>query len=319
MKFIAAFVLVVAMGLAKSASAQVAGVALKSQWFTGSLEAPSPALPKAGLLAVEPYAIYTADTGAYDDQGHFHSTPTDLNQTDLLLVLKYGITDRLSIEALPSAAHSRNGHASATGIGDLPVELEYRLKDLNSKTGAPSVTFDLGMSFPTGDYDRLHIPLDGLGSGAFTLKEGVVVQSLFETPGNHPLRLRVYGAAYEPVAKVSVDDLSVYGTSLGFRGQALPGDSAVLGLGAGYSLSRRVVLALDVAENYSEGFEVNGVDAQGVFVRTNGASSSSLGIAPAIEYSWSGKIGVIAGVEFSAAGRNSLAYVAPQIALSMAF
>jgi hypothetical protein len=38
-----------------------------------------------------------------------------------------------------------------------------------------------------------------------------------------------------------------------------------------------------------------------------------------VEYNWSDNVGVIAGVEFSAAGRNTSSYVAPQIALAMAF
>jgi len=300
-------------------AAQVGGVALKSQWFTGSLEAPSPALSQTGLLAVEPYLIYTDDKGIYDDQGHYHATSGNLDQSQLLVVLKYGLTDRLSIEALPSVTYASQNHTNATGIGDLPVELEYRLIDQNNKTGAPSMTAELGVSLPTGGYDHLHAAVDGFGSGAYMLKEGLLFQSLFETSGNHPVRIRGYVAAYQPLARVNLDDISTYGTDQGFHGHVGPGDSAVIGIGAGYAFTQRWVAAIDVVETYSDGFKLAGTNAGGAMVASRSSSSRSLGLAPAIEYNWSGKIGVIAGVEFSAGGRNTPAYVSPQVALSMAF
>ena len=52
-----------ATGIAGNACAQVAAPdvppnAAPNQWFTGSLEAPSPALPQAGMLALEPYFVF---------------------------------------------------------------------------------------------------------------------------------------------------------------------------------------------------------------------------------------------------------------------
>ena len=294
---------------------------VQDQWFTGSLEAPSPALPKAGLLAIEPYAIYTGNTGAYSSSWAHYSVPHDLNQLDSETVIKYGITDRLSVQALPSFAYSWNDQttSSGVGLGDLPVELEYRLNEMDRKTGAPSVTLELGMNFPTGAYDRLSRPLNGLGSGAFTAKEGIVIQSLFDTWGNHPMRLRLFGAVYEPVANVSVQDASVYGTAQGFRGQAAPGISADVGLGIEYGLNQRWVLAMDLVQNYADGAHLKGAEMGGALVNTTGPGGMSFALAPAIEYNWSGSLGVIAGVAFSVAGRNSSSYIAPQIAISKAF
>ena len=293
--------------------------AVQAQWFTGSLEAPSPALPKAGLLAVEPYLVYTNNTGAYGDGWRHYAVPNDVESVESLTVLKYALTDRLSIEALPSFTHAWNHGASATGLGDLPTELEYRFNDENNRTGAPSVTAELGLSFPSGQYQRLSTPLAGLGSGAYTLKEGLLLQSLFDTADHHPVRLRVYGAVFEPVENVSVQDISVYGTTAGFKGHVAPGVSEEVGIGAGYALDERWVLAFDLVGNNASAFDLHGEEASGEVVHLRGSTSSSVAVAPAIEYNWSGNIGVIAGVEFSAGGRNTSSYVAPQIALSMAF
>jgi hypothetical protein len=301
------------------AQAQVADAAVRAQWFTGSLEAPSPALPKAGLLAIEPYLIFQDNLGSFDKGGARHSSQDVVHQAISVTVFKYAITDRLSIEALPSFVNVRNDQTRVTGLGDLPAELEYRFSDENGKTGLPSVTVALGGNLPLGRYDGLNTPLDGLGSGAYTVKESVVLQSLFDTWGHHPARVRVYGAAHQPTGDVSLHDVSVYGTAQGFRGHATPGGSGVVGIGAGYAFTQRWVLAFDVHQKFSRGARLNGVDVSGTSVNTTGALSRHASVAPAMEYNFSGRMGLIAGVEFSIAGRSSSSYVAPQIALSMVF
>ena len=147
-------------------------------------------------------------------------------------MFKIGISDRLSLEVLPSFAHVWNYQTSVTGMGDLPVEFEYRFNNENNETGFPSVTASVGVSFPIGDYEHLQAPLDGLSSGAYTLKQELLLQSLFYTPGQHPLRLRLYGVAFESVTNVPVLDMSVYGTEEGFVVHAAPGVAAVVSLGA---------------------------------------------------------------------------------------
>lgn len=276
-------------------------------------------MPKAGILAIEPYVIYTTNTGAYDDRGRHQSVANDLRQAESVTVFKYAITDRLSIEVLPSVAHTWNNQDRANGIGDLPVELEYRFNDENNKTGFPSVTASLGITFPTGQYDHLSSPVNGLGSGAHTAKQGILLQSLFDTSGHHPVRLRFYGAAFEPLADVSVQDVSVYGTPEGYRGHAKPGFAIAFGVGGGYALDERWVLAMDLVDNKTYGLRLAGADIAGHVIQTLGNRSSSVAVAPAVEYNFSGYVGLIAGVEFSVAGRNASSYVAPQFAISMAF
>ncbi len=294
---------------------------VQDQWFTGSLESPSPAIPKAGILGVEPYLIFQGNNGTYDANWARHSVQHDSSQIQEATLLKYSITDQLSVQAVPVFAFTWNGQTTSQGvrIADLPIEFDYRVINQNNKTGAPSVTFILGMSFPTGEYERLHSGLDGLGSGAFTAKEGVLLQSLFDTWDDHPLRLRFWGSVYEPLANAPVHDVSVYGTSQGFQGNALPGISTQAGIGAEYGLNQRWVLALDVVGNYADTAHLSGTDGYGNLVHTNLASSTSLALAPALEYNWSDTLGIIGGVEFSAAGRNSASYIAPQIALNLAF
>ncbi len=315
-----AFALAIA-GWARTASADGQIDADVKQWFTGPLIAPSPALPVARLLAVEPYVIYSDTTGAFGANGGRTSRPHAANHSLFVFAIKYAITKRLTVAITPSLAYQTNGAlpVGAIGVGDLPVELEYRFKNGNGKTGSPSVTFDLGVTTPIGAYQQLANPLDGIGSGASTLKEGVVVQSLFNTASNHAMRVRLWAAVSEPLRDVTVRDLSVYGTLAGFRGSVTPGISRALGLGMEYGLDRRWVIALDLSQNYANAFRLRGIDAKGSVVRSTSTYGDSFVLAPAIEYNMSGRLGIIGGVAFSAAGRNASSFVAPQVALSMAF
>jgi hypothetical protein len=309
-----------ACGLGHAVSAQeIPGdAAVQNQWFTGTLEAPSPALPQAGILEVEPYAIFTENDGAYDTKGNYRSAP-NVDVFTSVTALKYGLTDRISVQALPSVSHVANSLSHYTGLGDLPIDVEYRFNDENNKTGFPSVTASVGLNLPTGEYDGLRTPLSGFGTGAYTVKEGLLFQSLFDTWGHHPMRFRVYGAAYEPIGNTSVDNVSIYGTGQGFHGRVGPGFSAVFGIGGGYAFDQKWVAALDLVYNYAHGFALNGTNAMSGLVSSHSGRSTTAALAPALEYNLSGNVGIIAGVEFSAAGHNSASYFAPQIALSAGF
>jgi hypothetical protein len=297
----------------------VGEAAVQNQWFTGSLEAPSPALPKAGLVALEPYGIVINPTGAYDNDGDRYGVSNQASQFESVLVVKYGITDQLTIEALPSASYVSSQQTHFTGVGDLPLELEYRFNDENIQTGWPSVTASMGVSLPTGDYQKLTSASNGLGSGVYMLKEGLLFQSLFATYDGHPVRIRIYGAAFEPLDSAGISGISSYGTDSAFRGNVKPGASFQAGIGAGYAFTQRWVVALDFLQNYGRSFRTTGVDGNGIGVNSRSVGTASTAIAPAMEYNWSGSVGVIAGVEFTAAGRNTSSYVAPQIALAVSF
>jgi len=305
---------------AMPASAQTAVSVADSQWFTGPLVAPSSGPSKAGIFEIEPYAIFTGDTGAYGPNGSHQSVPHDARTAQSVIDVEYSITDRLTIDLLPSAADvwANQTTSREVGVGDLPVTLKYRFIDADTATGAPSVTGFLGMSFPTGAYDRLPAAGLALGSGTYTAREGVLLQSLFEV-GGHALRLRLYADAYEPLSSPTLAGISAYGTLQGFHGRAAPAISADGGLGIEYGVTQQWVLALDLVQNYSNAASVTGAIGDAVFATTEGSSSSAFSLAPALEYNFNANVGVVAGVQFSVAGRNSSSYIAPQIALTMAF
>jgi hypothetical protein len=293
---------------------------LSDQWFTGPLEASSPALPKAGMIAIEPYEVVQFNTGSFNANGT-HVTGSHQARTESLSSLfEYAITDRLSIQTFPTLNYAWNDQNTSRGIlaSDLPIELKYRFVNQVVNTPIPSATLNLGVDFPTGQYQKLGTGLDSTGSGAYYATQGGTLQWLFNTPGDHPLRIRVWGSIAEPLDNPTVRDISSYGTPPGFRGTAKPGLNGTVGISPEYGLSQRWVLAADILNSYSGGPSVSGFTGTG-FVNLRSGSSDSWAVAPAVEYNWSPNYGIIAGVLFNFAGHNASSYVAPQIALNMVF
>lgn len=314
-----------AMGVGSLARAQEpqtqASQVLNDQWFTGPLVATSPALPKAGLFVLEPYVITTLNTGRYLANGHHVGGSNQSRNGAILPFVEYSITDRLTIDAVPQINYGWNEHTTTRNAvaSDLPVDLKYRLLDQVVNTATPSATVSVGMSFPTGPFDKLGSELEETGSGVYYARQGGTLQWLFNTWDNHPLRVRLWGSVEEPLNHPTVRNVSVYGTGPSFFGKAKPGITATVGISPEYALTQRWVLAADIFRSYADKASVSGTDINGNLFSARPGSSGSWAVAPAVEYNWSPKYGVIAGVQLNFAGHNTSSYVAPQIALNIVF
>ena len=132
-----------------------------------------------------------------------------------------------------------------------------------------------------------------------------------------------FNVSYSLSDDVSLTGVSVYGTPESFRGDASPGDSLTVNAAWEYSVTRNWVLALDVVYQHFDSTRVSGQvsDAGGAsqpFDQTF-ASGWQTGLAPAIEYNWSSRVGVIFGTRWFAAGRNADASLTPVVAINMVY
>jgi hypothetical protein len=123
--------------------------------------------------------------------------------------------------------------------------------------------------------------------------------------------------------RTDVQDVSVYGTTMGFRGRAEPGGSTFVDVAAEYSMTQRWVLALDVTVGYNANTRVLGgnpltsagaPDPSGIIL--NSGWSSSFGLAPAVEYNLTSTLGVIVGIRLLPAGHNTSASITPAVAIN---
>ena len=240
----------------------------------------------------------------------------------------YGLTDKVSAGLIPRFAFNDvNGGSDSSGvlIGDLSLQAQYRLTQFQEGRAVPTTSFVIQATLPTGEHDRLDRPSDGAGSGAYSMTLGWYAQHYFWLPNGRILRGRVnVSQTFSDTAEVN--DVSVYGTEAGFTGRAAPGDSFSIIVAGEYSITRNWVLAMDLLYQRDAATHLSGEIEQ----IQNGAtqltpidavfpSSRRSSISPAIEYSWSARMGVIVGAIWTFAGRNTSASITPVIAVNMVF
>ncbi|RJF94014.1 transporter [Sphingomonas cavernae] len=295
----------VAMDTAPTASDGVLRQSLDDAWWTGPIIANSPVTLPPGHGYIESY-LFDVKTKERDS---FNS----------LTFMQYGVAEGLTLGIIPTAGFNRVDNAldsSGVGIGDTTLMATWRLSKYEPGNWVPTTALSIQQSLPTGKYDRLGSrPADGLGSGAYTTTIGFFGQAWFWMPNGRILRGRInLQRSFSSDARV--EDVSVYGTPEGFRGRAKPGASFFFVNSWEYSLSRSWVLAVDLGYRHDNRTRVAGTDgAEPVRFATKPADTFI--VAPAVEYSWTAKHGVIFGVRYIPANGPVPESVTPVVALSI--
>lgn len=294
--------------------------------FTGPLLTPGAKTASAGSASVEPYLIFNSATSLYDGHGRRQTKEPASEQWQLVAPFSYGITDRLQGNLTAGVAHASSGSERSDGarVTDTKLGLQYMLKAPNNDGTQPAISVALTHRFPTGDYDRLDAnPLNGTGNGASVNTANLFSQHYVWLPNGRPLRWRA-NVAYSPSPdRITVRGVSVYGTPADFRGHVRLGDSVGLSTSVEYSIDEHWALALDVAYDRYSSSRLVGVQRSGTEIVESinrlDPARSVYSLAPALQYNFSDRVGLIAGVHFSVAGKHNDAFVAPQVAVNIAF
>ena len=313
--------------LLSASAAAAAEQSREDAWWTGPMLAPNAASLPQGHALIEPYLFDIISNGHLDTSGNKHAAPREHDLGSLSYVL-YGFTNELAGGLIPRLFFNEPaGAANSSGVkfGDLTLQLGYGLAHYRDGGHTPDISLVLQETLPTGCYDRLTRASDGVGAGAYTTSVNLYLQHYFWMPNGRILRARL-DLSYAFSSSVSVHDESVYGTTSGFSGRAYPGDSFTADAAAEYSLTRSWVLAFDVVYQHNDSTRLTGAvppappsTGAASQIEHQSGSSWSLGFAPAIEYNWSSRMGVLLGVRIIEIGRNTTATVTPAIAVNMVF
>lgn len=313
------------LGLLLCATAQ-ADESRDDAWWTGPMLAASAATMPAGHVLFEPYLYDVMSSGELDANGGHHALAGG-HDFGSLSYLIYSVTDRFAVGLIPRFGYDEPAGAdnsSQVGVGDLTLQAQYGLTSFEDGHLMPAISLVLAETFPTGRFERLARPADGLGAGVYSTALSVYSQDYLWMPNGRILRARL-DLTYQVSAAAAVQDASVYGTSSGFRGRVYPGDAATADLAGEYSLTRSWVLAMDIVYQHGDSTRIAGTQPQlpgsGALVsfeQTSGASAS-LGFAPAVEYSWSSRAGVLVGVRIIPTGRNVTTSITPAVAINLVY
>ncbi|MEO6218288.1 MAG: transporter [Sphingomonas sp.] len=291
--------------LAPSLGSAPARQSLDDAWWTGPMLANSAATLPRGHALVETY-VFDRISGGVQSYGS-------------LTYLLYGVTDTLTLGARPMFGFNPRGGAKGVGMGDLTLQAQYRLSSFRADPWKPAITISLQQSLPTGKYDRLGArPGDGLGGGVRATTIALYAQNYTWLGNGRLLRTRLNLSTSLP-GKARVEDVSVYGTGEGFRGEARPGASFDVGGSVEYSVTRRWVLALDLVYDHTAPTRVTGVDVGNFPVAHRYGASDSFAIAPGIEYSWKPNLGVLLGARFIPRSYNTAPSITPAVAINFVY
>ncbi|WP_233842808.1 transporter [Dyella sp. 2HG41-7] len=288
---------------------------MSDAWWTGPMLANSAETLPPGHFLFEPY-LYDIRSPHNDSFG---------SRTYIL----YGLVNRLSVGVIPVFGYNKvsNGpNSSGVGVGDITVQAQYRLTEFQPGSWMPTTAIQLQETLPTGKYDQLgNRPSDGLGSGAYSTTVAVNSQMYFWLPNGRILRTR-FDVSESFSQHAHVKGVSVYGTDNAFRGNVQPGNEFEADLAFEYSLTERWVLATDLVYNHNGNTRVTGLDFVDPInlpfpqnIHVNSGTSSSFGVAPAIEYSWTPAIGVLLGTRIIFGGHNAVGTVTPAIAINYVY
>ena len=296
--------------------------AMDDAWWTGPLLAASPGPFAQGHALIEPYVFDAIRQARYDPDGRRHGVPHE-NDFGSQSYLLYGFTDSISGGLIPRFAYDSwgpRGGSTNLRVGDLGLQGQYGLTKFREGSWVPTSAVVLGETLPTGRYDRLGAhPANGAGAGVYTTSVALYSQYLFWLPTGRILRTRL-DLTYSISGATDIHDASVYGTNAGFSGHARPGNSFVADAAWEYSLTHNWVLALDVAFEHDANTHVTGINLSDLSMRPlemNSGAAHSLSVAPAVEYNFNNRVGVIAGAKVTAAGRNTAQVITPVAAINI--
>ena len=304
---------------------EVTGISAKEEktegpWFTGPLLTPSGHIVPIGYFDLEPYLFITDIHERYDSEWHTRSVPK-IFEVDPLLFTQIGLTEKIDFTITPGFFYARSQGRSTTQFDDLPLGFDFQLvKDLPDGWW-PAVKLSINESFPTGKYQKLDPKKNGLdaaGSGSYTTSLGIVISRMFHLYQQHYLSSRL-NFSYSIPSHVHVKGFNTYGGGFGTRGTVKPGNSFSLLMGLEYNLSLHWALALDIANVYGNKTTFSGkrgVTSTGATAKVGGPSFDQVSLAPAIEYNFNQSVGIIAGVWFTVAGRNTGQFTSGTIAIN---
>lgn len=284
--------------------------------------APSASTLPQGHILIEPYFYDVMTQGFYASDGARRSAPHSNGFGSLTYAL-YGVTDKFTVGVIPTGGYnevSDGPSSSDVQVGDVSLQAQYRLRQFREGSWLPTISVALQEALPTGKYDQLGDHLsNGLGAGAYTTTLALYSQTYFWLPTGRILRMRL-NLTQSFSGTANIKDVSVYGTSAGFRGHANPGSSPYVDAAWEYSVTRNWVLALDATYRYNNNTRVSGInilDPATPSVELNSGSGDAVAFAPAIEYNLNRKIGILLGTRIIAAGRNTPFTITPAIAVNI--
>lgn len=290
-------------------------------WFTGPLLAPAGHTIPKGHTNFEIYGFDVMTNGRYNQFGQVESSPLFRNLVSTP-ILTHGFTDWLDVQLIVPYTFNSTRGVHYDRLTDMNTSLGFQLVEQKGSPKRADLRILLQQTFPTGKFERLNpafLGTDSTGLGSYQTQIGLNLQYLKEIFPSHYLRTRLI-LTHLYASAVTVHGLNSYGGTLSTRGKIKPGSENALDLAFEFTLTQHWVAVLE--GTFSKGRETlfNGeLDFGNI-----GPPSANIGngdfsqksLAPALEYNFNQNIGLIGGVWFPFAGKNTGHFMTYALALN---
>ncbi len=284
-------------------------------WLTGPLIAPTGTVIPYGHFTIESYLYCTTNSGTYNKDWHYVSSPHNFFILNPQFLCYFGLTSWMDIKITPQFFYNTTSNQHSGGFGDFTVGLDFQLFDAGAKTNFPGIKFAVKETFPTGKYQHLNpkkLMTDQTGAGTYATIFNLVLYKVYHLGTGHHFLSTTYYASYTINIPITVRGFNTYGGGFGTRGKVLPGNIFQATISFEYSLNQNWVIALDnvyTHTDHTEFFGALGRTSSGAQASVESPSNEQISFAPALEYNFSSHFGICAGCWFTAWGRNSTAFI----------
>lgn len=291
-------------------------------WFTGPLLAPTPINMKPGHPAIEPSVTIFNIYGKYSSSWELKSQKT-MWAINPLVDFQFGITDDIGIETLVSFISNFKNGQSFSFFQDTTVLFGYQVSNDVKDSWIPDFRLILQETFPSGKYQKLNPQkqgIDSTGFGSFQTGPVLAFRKLFYLPHNF-LSLR-WSIGYLFPSTVHVKGFNTYGGGYGTKGKVKPGQTMTAFFSGEYSINKHWVLAFDTEFLYQRKSHFSGkrgISPLGETAAVGLPSSVQISFAPELEYNFTSLSGLLAGIWFTVAGKNSAAFASTFLAYVYVF
>lgn len=315
--------------------------------FTGPLFAFSGQSLALGDSFFELYGYYIPSDSIYDINWHTVETPPN-TMTQFEPIFAYGLGEHLDVQYDLFYVDNRYLKRDNSNLGDTSMVLGYQLLDQkDAHQHLPNLRITVQEIFPTGRYDGLNINNNGsdaTGAGSYQTTLGLNLEYLSHITEQNYLNTYL-SLFYNIPSAVKLDGFSIYGGTSTTHGHINPGHATTVDLAGELSLDAHWVAVMEGIFTYQQASVFSGFIGQPQsnqsspqqnrhfnFRRHSIAShliprrlniGNTIGhgnldqftLAPALEYNFNEKIGIIGGAWFTVAGKNTPQYTATVIAL----
>lgn len=302
-------------GFTVSIVPHIEGPENNSAWFTGPLLAPAAGVVPLGHFNIQPYYFHTVVNGAYDKNWNTQSLSNFHNNT-LLVVVQGPVIKNIGFIINPQILwNTAHGH-SGFGFGDLPVALAFQLRPPAINSWKPSIKLAIGTSIPFGKFQGLdpnQYNTDACGWGSwFPTISCVTSYRIHMGQSIHFLNIRI-ATSYSIGTRTRIKGINSYGGDIATRGWVYPGNAFKIDTSLEFNLSQNWAVAMDTLYSHNNKTRFSGKTTDSM----TSPSSEQFSLAPALEYNFNNNIGLIGGVWFTIAGRNSAQFTSGALSLNV--